>query len=60
MDECFGRKVVYVGAAHARGHARDQALFAAVVERLNGFAKGMYIIQLNGNNVQTNQKLLVR
>ena len=27
---------------------------------LGGFAKGMYIIQLNGNNIQTNQKLLVR
>jgi len=27
---------------------------------LDGYAKGMYIIQLNGNNIQTNQKLLVR
>ncbi|PLW95564.1 MAG: hypothetical protein C0591_10920 [Marinilabiliales bacterium] len=27
---------------------------------LNGFTKGLYIIQLNGNNIQTNQKLLVR
>jgi hypothetical protein len=27
---------------------------------LNGYVKGMYIIQLNGNNIQTNQKLLVR
>ena len=27
---------------------------------LNGFAKGLYILQLNGNNTQSNQKLLVR
>ncbi len=26
---------------------------------LNGFSKGLYVIQLNGNNIQINQKLLV-
>lgn len=27
---------------------------------LNGLTKGLYIIQLNGNNIQSNQKLLIR